>query len=130
MSEELKKIIAANILYYLENTGYTQNDLAEYLGVTAAAVSNWCNGTKMPRPQFIDKIADFFGINRNQLLIEQELFSYITNCGRYYSCACNERPELETLFLLGDVASDEELHKIVEIAKTILGNKAEQIKRI
>ena len=63
MSEqELNKIIAKNISYYLESSGKTQLDLATYMGVSQASVSNWCKGIKIPRMDKIDKICSFFHI--------------------------------------------------------------------
>lgn len=61
MSEkELNSIIAKNISKYLEIQSKTQSDLAEYIGVSQATVSNWCKGIKMPRMAKIDMICNFF----------------------------------------------------------------------
>ena len=50
MSEaELNQLIAKNIARYLEDQNKTQLDLAEYIGVSQATVSNWCKGIKVPR---------------------------------------------------------------------------------
>lgn len=71
MSEnELKinRIIAKNLASLLRNKNRTQLELAEYLGVTQATVSNWCNGVKMPRMDKIDKICDFFDVKRSALM--------------------------------------------------------------
>lgn len=66
MSEkELNLIIAKNISKYLEIQSKTQTDLAEYIGVSQATVSNWCKGIKMPRMSKIDMICKFFSIERS-----------------------------------------------------------------
>ena len=72
MSEkEINSIIAQNISSYLEKIGKTQLDLADYMGVSQATISNWCKGVKLPRMDKIDKICSFFNIKRSQLM-EQE----------------------------------------------------------
>lgn len=69
MSErELNNIIARNITKQLEIHNKTQLDLAEYMNVTQATVSNWCQGIKMPRMTKIDMICSFFSINRSDLM--------------------------------------------------------------
>ena len=61
MSEqEINKIISERISYYLEKNGKTQLQLADYMNVSQATVSNWCKGVKMPRMDKIDKICAFF----------------------------------------------------------------------
>lgn len=69
MSEkELNLIIAKNISKYLEIQSKTQTDLAEYIGVSQATVSNWCKGIKMPRMSKIDMICKFFSIEHSELM--------------------------------------------------------------
>lgn len=68
MSEkELNSIIAKNISKYLEIQSKTQSDLAEYIGVSQATVSNWCKGIKMPRMAKIDMICNFFFRSRDPI---------------------------------------------------------------
>lgn len=69
MSEtELNMIIANNITKQLELHNRTQLDLAEYMGVSQATVSNWCKGVKMPRMTKIDMICNYFDIKRSDLM--------------------------------------------------------------
>lgn len=76
MSEkELNQRIAQRIQEYLERQNKTQSDLAEYMGVTQATISNWCNGTKMPRMNKIDRICQFFGIQRSDLMDDEDVIS-------------------------------------------------------
>lgn len=69
MSEkELNKIIADNITRQMELNNRTQLELAEYMNVSQATVSNWCKGVKMPRMSKIDMICKFFDINCSDLM--------------------------------------------------------------
>ena len=69
MSEtDLNQIIANNISKQLALHGRTQLELAEYVNVSQATVSNWCKGIKMPRMSKIDMICNFFHIERSDLI--------------------------------------------------------------
>ena len=71
MSEqELNRIIGENILKYIELRGYTQADVAEYVGVSEAAVSQWCKGKKLPRMSKIDLLCKMFRCTRTALMSE------------------------------------------------------------
>ena len=45
----------------------TQQDLANKLGVTDRAISNWENGNIMPSVEMLIKIADFFSVSTDYL---------------------------------------------------------------
>ena len=82
MSEqELNKIIAQNISRFLESSGKTQLDLATYMGVSQASVSNWCKGIKIPRMDKIDRICECLHITRSDLM-EDKLNK--SNTSQYY----------------------------------------------
>lgn len=68
---DINKIIAKNITKYLDRFGKTQIDLAAYMDVSQATVSNWCKGLKVPRMDKIDRICNFFEITRSQLMDEE-----------------------------------------------------------
>lgn len=67
---KINHIIANNLVRLLEQSNCTQLELAEHLGVTQAAISNWCTGVKMPRMDKIDGICAFFDVNRSELMSE------------------------------------------------------------
>ncbi len=72
MSEqELNQLVAANIVRFMERKGLTQALVAEYMGVSEAAVSMWCRGKKMPRMNKIDQLCLLFGCSRSELLADQ-----------------------------------------------------------
>lgn len=65
---DINSIIAKNISVLLERSGKTQIDLADFMGVSQATVSNWCKGTKLPRMDKIDRICEYFNVNRSDLM--------------------------------------------------------------
>lgn len=54
--------------YYRKNKGYTQEEIANLLSVTAQAVSKWEMGVSMPDISLIVPIANIFGISTDLLL--------------------------------------------------------------
>lgn len=74
--QELNQIIARNITLQLERSNRTQAELAEYMDVSQATVSNWCKGIKMPRMSKIDLICAFFNIKRSDLMEEKKAESH------------------------------------------------------
>ncbi len=64
---EMKEIVAANIKKFLIMQGKTQTDLAIYLGLTKAAITNWVKCTTSPDINYISGICDFLGISVNDL---------------------------------------------------------------
>ena len=45
----------------------TQEDLAKALGTTQKSVSAWERGKMTPRPSMMQKIADYFGVNKDDI---------------------------------------------------------------
>ena len=60
------------LLYWLEQRGKTQADLAKRLNVSTAVVSDWCNEKKIPRADKIVDIAGWLLIEVSDLLEEKE----------------------------------------------------------
>lgn len=65
--------ISENIKELRELHNLSQKELAEIAGVTDKAVSTWENGTKEPRMGAIQKIADYFGLKKSNLIEENGL---------------------------------------------------------
>lgn len=66
-----KKIFSKNLNYYMELNKKTQTDLINDLGFDKSAVSTWCNGTRLPRMDKIEILAQYFKINRSDLIEEK-----------------------------------------------------------
>lgn len=67
-----KKIFSKNLNYYMELNGKTQTDLINDLGFNKSAVSTWCNGTRLPRMDKVEILAQYFKINRSDLIEKKE----------------------------------------------------------
>lgn len=60
--------IGSNIKRLREANGLSQEALGKIAGVTDKAVSTWENDLKVPRMGAIQKLADYFGITKSELI--------------------------------------------------------------
>ena len=64
----LAKKIGRNLTDLLISRGKTQQELADYIGVNKSTVSNWVNGVRTPRMDKVDMMAQFFNVDRFEIL--------------------------------------------------------------
>lgn len=83
MDENLKLIFAENLKKQLSLHDKKQNDLAKYLGVSTATVSEWCSGKKMPRTDKIQSICNWLFIELDALLKESSEVSNQVESSNY-----------------------------------------------
>lgn len=75
---EQRKIFAQNLNKYLQLNGKSQKEVADAIGVLTSTFNTWCQGIALPRMGKIQKLADYFKINKSDL-IDPKTFSNITN---------------------------------------------------
>lgn len=68
MASNSKEILASNLQKLMDRESITQKDIAVIAGVSQQSVSNWLAGKLMPRMGAIEKIAEYFGIAKSDLL--------------------------------------------------------------
>lgn len=80
MNSDINMRIATNLNRLMEHHNVTQLELAEYMNVSQATISNWCKGSKMPRMDKIDKLCQSFNVSRTELMDSHSIdLSNITN---------------------------------------------------
>lgn len=78
--EYYQQSFAANLKWQMSKNGVRQQDIIDALGVPSGSVSAWCAGTRIPRMDKIQMLADYFGIAVSDLLedrteeMQDELF--------------------------------------------------------
>lgn len=60
--------IAENIKRLRESHGLTQEELGKIAKVSAMAVSQWENGRAVPRMGAVERMAQYFGVKKSQLI--------------------------------------------------------------
>lgn len=63
-----KDIMARNIRRYMRLKGIDRRTLCDALGFKYSTVTDWLNGAKYPRIDKIEMMANYFGINKSDLV--------------------------------------------------------------
>lgn len=79
-----KRIFSKNLNYYLRSHQKTQKEVAEKLGISLSTFSSWCTGNKMPRMGKIQALADYFGIQKSDLIEDKPATSISELTKRIY----------------------------------------------
>lgn len=67
---ENKNVFAENLQYYMNEKGVTRRDISEALDISYFTVTSWVNGKKYPRMDKVERLADYFGILKSDLIEE------------------------------------------------------------
>ena len=67
-----KETFAKNLSFYVERSGKSQKDIAAYVGVAASSFNDWMKAKKYPRIDKIEMLANYFGIQKSDLIEEKE----------------------------------------------------------
>lgn len=63
-----KKIMSNNLKRYLRINKVSRTQLSESLGISYSTISDWVNGKSYPRIDKIEMMANYFGINKSDLV--------------------------------------------------------------
>lgn len=63
-----KKTMAQNIQYYMKLHNKTRNDICEALGIKYTTFTDWVKGNTYPRIDKIELMANYFGIEKSDLV--------------------------------------------------------------
>lgn len=99
--EEQKRVFAKNLNKYLSMYNKTQKEVADAIGVIPQTFNSWCTGQSLPRMGKVQALADYFSINKSDLIDEkttQNIFD-IKNI--------MPMPQMKKVPLLGTIACGE-----------------------
>lgn len=68
-----KNIFASNLQRYMKLNDKTRRDISEALGVSYFTVTAWANGSKYPRMDKVEMLANYFGILKSDLIEEKTI---------------------------------------------------------
>lgn len=61
-------VFANNLKMYMDLHGKSRKDMCEALGISYYTFSDWCNAKKFPRINSLEALANYFGIEKSDLL--------------------------------------------------------------
>lgn len=120
MSDELqKKIFSKNLNKYISLSGKKQNEIAADIKVIPQTLNSWCTGQAMPRIGKIQLLADYFGINKSDLLEEKEDIDeegyYLDDDAREMAQFMYENPDYKVLFDASRKVKKEDIEFVKEM---------------
>ena len=65
-----RNVFADNLKKYMKENGKSRREICEALGFNYYTFSSWINGTKYPRMDKVEMLANYFGIQKSDLIEE------------------------------------------------------------
>lgn len=81
-----KETMGKNIQYYLDLNRKTRQEVCNALGFKYSTFTDWINGNTYPRIDKIEKMANYFGIKKSDLVEKQSMMAKEDT----FSCGTNE----------------------------------------
>ena len=63
-----KEIFSGNLKFYMQKFDKTRKDICDDLGFKYTTFSDWVNGKKYPRIDKIEMLANYFGVEKSDLI--------------------------------------------------------------
>lgn len=124
MPEWSKELFAKNLRYYIDKSGKTQKEVAQAIGVSAPTLNEWLNAKKMARIDKIQKLADYFGILKSDLIEDKSSPSeyYLNEETKQIAQEIYDNPDMKSLFDMSRKMTPERLKAHIELMKQLMGN--------
>ena len=65
------KVFSENLKHFMELKGVTQKEVAAYCGVSTGTFCDWIKGRVHPRMGKVQKLAEFFNVEKSDLIEER-----------------------------------------------------------
>lgn len=112
--------------------GVTAYKVAKETGITTSTLTSWKQGKYVPKPDKLQKIADFFGVSLGYLMGTEEAEPNAVDKENNPIVLDDEalelleelktRPEMRTLFSVSKKATKEDIMKAVKIIEALKGD--------
>lgn len=125
--DDYRRVFVKKLRYYMEKNGKNQMDLMRDLGLSSATVSSWYNGKKLPRMGKIQMLADYFGIEKSDLLEEkgEKETYYIDEETRELAEFLHKNPDYKVLFDASKKVKPEDIEFVREMIDRMTGGDAD-----
>ena len=67
-----KNIFSSNLKKYMDLNNKTRREICDALGFSYYTFTDWVNGKKYPRMDKVEKLADYFGILKSDLIEDKK----------------------------------------------------------
>ena len=121
--EDIKRNFSETLKAIMQKHGKTQVDLVKDLNFRQATVSDWLNGKKYPRMDKIEKLANYFDISINELLLQSVTVPVPASSS--LSLTQQEETHIKKYRQL-DADGKEEIDDLIDVKLAKLQRKAEE----
>ena len=122
-----KEILATNLVYYMERSGKTQKELSEVVGVATSTFNDWCKAKKYPRIDRIEILANYFGIQKSDLIEEKLTEDKQKDNETLVDLIVRMRTDDSFLSLVDALAKDKEFLAAVQSLRTLDSEKSKGV---
>lgn len=70
--EDIKSIFSGNLKRLMDENLKSRRDLSDALGISYYTITDWVNGKKYPRMDKVEKLADYFGVQKSDLIEDND----------------------------------------------------------
>ena len=124
MNDSARERFVENLLHYMEMNRISQTDIANRLGVSKTAVSDWVHGRKYPRVDAMQEMADMFGIPMSYLTGDSKPTEEDEDVMELRQ-RLKDDPNYRILFKTAANVSKEDIMAAVRILKALKGDSDE-----
>jgi len=110
-----KEIFSRNLQHYMELNNKSRNDICQALGFNYYTFTDWVNAKKYPRIDKVQKLADYFGVLKSDLIEDKK--------------PAQERAAERAAFDAA-VAKDEDLRSMIKMYKALPDEKKKTIRQM
>ena len=117
-----KEIFQKNLLKFLSSSDKTQKEVADAIGISPQTFNTWCQGIALPRMGKVQLLADYFHINKSDLIEEQNALSpeipdTLNDETIKIALEISENPDLKLLFEMSLKMTSEQLKALAEFVE-------------
>ena len=112
---ENREIFSNNLKKYITKSGKNRGEIADDLNMSYSTLTEWINGKKYPRIHNIEKLAEYFGISKTDLIEDFEKIK-------------KDNDRLATIIV--KMRTNDDLFNIVDKISSLDKTKLENLKRL
>lgn len=92
-----KEILSKNLKKYIDLSGKDRKNIAKDLQVSYSTFTDWINGNSYPRIDKIEKMANYFGVRKSDLIEEHSDNYYLNEESREIANEILSNPDLKAI---------------------------------
>ena len=117
--KENRAMMGKNIRRLLIEKDITSQELSDRLGISYSTLTDWINGNTYPRIDSIERLANFFGVNKSDLVEEKQSEYFYDEQTAELARELHQNPRLSVLMSASRKTKPEELEALIRIVETM-----------